>query len=118
MHYNTPIITQRENENMAKLNIVAKGLVKGVKGTISSQYKTSDGRTWTNANQANRYQLFINRTAAVKAVLRDSGLLAYKSNANILSVGPLAANIVSGDFLAKLTAAANGRTPRTRKLAA
>lgn len=103
---------------MAKRNVatrtVAKGLVKGVKVTVTAKYQTSDGRKWDNANRANTFQTYLNRVAAVKAVLRDSGLLAYKSNDNILSVGPLADRLLSDDFMAKLSAATKVRTPRVR----
>lgn len=102
---------------MAK-SIVAKGLVKGVKATVTSRYKTTDGREWTNANKANTFQLYLNRHAAVKEVLRKSGLLAYKSNDNILSVGPLADRVLNDDFLDRLYAAAKGRSRRTRAVTA
>lgn len=95
-----------------KKSIVVKKLAKGVSVTVSAEYKTSDGRTWTNGKEANTFQTFLNRTEAVKEVLRDSGLLAYKNNPNILSVGPLADRLVDDDFLDRLMAAATVRNPR------
>jgi hypothetical protein len=91
---------------------VKKGIVTGIKVTADGQYKTTDGRTFANANHANRYQTNQNRIANIKAVLRGSGLLAYRNNENILSVGPLAANLTNPDFLNRLINAANSRTKR------
>lgn len=102
---------------MAK-RIAVRSLAQGVKMTTTAEYKTSDGRKWTNVGQANRWQTNLNRTAEIKNVLRKSGLLAYKSNDNILSVGPLAMNLTNPDFLNRLLAAANGRKPRTRRVVA
>lgn len=96
---------------MAKLNISTR-LASGVKRTVRSEYKTSDGRAWANAKLANHYQTILNREAAVKEVLRGAGLMAYKSSDHILSLGPLASYIANGTLLAKLTAAATGRQPR------
>ena len=97
-----------------KATLPAKGLTKGVTLTVKSEYRTSDGRRFANANLANTWQVQVNRTQAVKAALAKRGLI---NSAGGIPGGLFAQHLTDGALLDELIAAVNGRERRVRAAA-